>query len=212
MRGSKENTERYVRLLWNRSKGRIRGRATGRISGCGAFLLCAFLSGCVHEQKVPPLAPQAKTPNVYVPPPPETKLPPMQSEDTPPNLTDAKPAEAEEMKPKKKVKRPPPAPVAAAPTPAPTETPSTPPATLGELAPGGGNANPRQQQEVMARIAAVEKRINDLPSNTADREQKQIAKVKQFLKEASDAWKGGDVEGAGILATKADLLMDDLTK
>lgn len=64
----------------------------------------------------------------------------------------------------------------------------------------------------MGRISAVEKRINDLPSGTADREQKQIAKVRLFLKEASDALKGGDVEGAGILATKADLLMDDLTK
>jgi hypothetical protein len=64
----------------------------------------------------------------------------------------------------------------------------------------------------MAKIGAVEKRIGELPSATADREQKQVAKVRQFLKEASDALKGGDVEGAGILATKADLLMDDLSK
>jgi hypothetical protein len=137
----------------------------------------------------------------------------MQSGDTPPNLTDAKPASAEEAKPKKKVKRQQtPAPVATTPVPPPAEPPAPSPATLGALAPGGGNADPRQQQEVSAKIAAVEKRINDLPAAAADREQKQIAKVRQFLKEASDAWKGGDVEGAGILATKADLLMDDLTK
>jgi hypothetical protein len=138
----------------------------------------------------------------------------MKSGDTPPNLTDAKPAEAAAVKPKKRAKRQPAAaPVAAAPpVTAPAETPSTPPATLGALAPGGGNANPKQQQELMAKIGAVEKRINDLPTATADREQKQIAKVRQFLKEASDALKGGDAEGAEILATKADLLLDDLTK
>jgi len=141
----------------------------------------------------------------------------MQSEETPPNLTDAKPVPAAEEKPKKRTKRQQPASVTALnppQSPPPVEQPAAPstPATLGALAPGGGNADPRQQQEVMAKIGAVEKRINDLPSATADREQKQIAKVRQFLKEASDAWKGGDVEGAGILATKADLLMDDLTK
>lgn len=192
-----------MRLLWNRAQGN------------SALLLCMLLTGCLHQQQVPPLAPQAKTPNVYVPPPNDAKLPPMQSGDTPPNLTDAKPVEAAEVKPKKKPKRSP-QPPAGTVTPSPTtqtETPpATPPATLGELAPGGGNANPKQQQEVMAKIGVVEKRITDLPGATADREQKQIAKVKQFLKEASDALKGGDAEGAEILATKADLLMDDLTK
>ncbi len=194
---------RRVRLLWNRAKGH------------GALLSSVLLVGCLHQQQVPPLAPQAKTPNIYVPPPAtDANLPPMKSGDTPPNLTDAKPAEAAAVKPKKRAKRQPAAaPVAAAPpVTAPAETPSTPPATLGALAPGGGNANPKQQQELMAKIGAVEKRINDLPTATADREQKQIAKVRQFLKEASDALKGGDAEGAEILATKADLLLDDLTK
>ncbi len=190
-------------LLWDRA---------GRY---GALVSCLLVMGCVHQQQTPPLVQQAKTPNIYVPPPREAKLPPMESENTPPNLTDAKPVEAAEVKPKKRVKKTPTPPVATVPstqTPSPTEAPVTPPTTLGELAPGGGNANPKQQQEVMARIGAVEKRIADLPNGTADREQKQIAKVKQFLNEAADALKGGDAEGAGILATKADLLMDDLTK
>lgn len=212
----------HVRLPWDRTRTRATGpartRAAARASDCCAIFLCAVVMGCAHRQQVPPLAPQAKTPNIYVAPPPETKLPPMQSEETPPNLTDAKPVPAAEEKPKKRTKRQQPASVTALnppQSPPPVEqpaAPSTAPATLGALAPGGGNADPRQQQEVMAKIGAVEKRINDLPSATADREQKQIAKVRQFLKEASDAWKGGDVEGAGILATKADLLMDDLTK
>jgi hypothetical protein len=204
VKGSKERTRRDVRLLWNRAKG------------FGALLSFVLLTGCLHQEQAPPLAPQAKTPNIYVPPPTDAQLPPMKSGDTPPTLTDAKPVPAaEEVKPKKRTKRQQTiSPVTATPPPATAtaEAPANPPATLGAIAPGGGNANPKQQQEVMAKIGAVEKRVNDLPGATADREQKQIAKVRQFLKEASDALKGGDVDGAGILATKADLLMDDLTK
>jgi hypothetical protein len=136
-------------------------------------------------------------------------------DEPPPTLIDAKPVVAAEVKPKRRVKHtaPPAAPAIAAPAPPP---PVADPATsevsaLGALAPGG-DSDPRQQQEVAGRIAAVEKRINDLPGATADREQKQLAKVRLFTKEASDALKGGDVEGARILATKAELLLEDLTK
>ena len=186
----------------------------------GALGSSVLLMGCLHQQQPPPLAPQAKTPNIYVPPPAQADLPPMKEGDPPPKLTDAKPVEAaEEVKPKKKLKRQPvpvqtpvSTPVPASPSIADATAPPTPAATLGALAPGGGSADPKQQQEVVGKIAAVEKRIGELPSGTADKEQKQVAKVRLFLKEASDALKGGDAEGAGILATKADLLMDDLTK
>lgn len=193
-----------MRLLWR------------RVRGVSALVSSVLMVGCVHQQAAPPLVPQAKTPNIYVAPPAEAKLPPMKSGDTPPNLTDAKPVEAAEVKPKKKPKRQPvqplPPPVAAPVMAPPVDQPAGAPATLGALAPGGGNANPKQQQEVTAKIGSVEKRVTDLPPATAEREQKQIAKVRQFLNEAADALRGGDAEGAGILATKADLLMDDLTK
>jgi outer membrane biosynthesis protein TonB len=179
-------------------------------------LLCTALSGCLHQQKVPPLAPQAKTPNIYVPPPDQANLPPMEAK-PPAGVTDAKPVVAEEVKPKKRPKKqanttPPPSPaptVAVATPPAETATPET--AKLGALG-SGTDANPGQQKDVAEKISAVEKRITDLPSTVQDHEQKQIAKVKLFLKEASDALKGGDVEGAKILATKADLLVDDVQK
>lgn len=182
-------------------------------TGISALALCGTLSGCLfHRQQAPPLPAQAKTPNIYVPPPPPVTLPPMEGS-PPPDVTDAKPVEAAEAKPKKKTRRqtPPPAPAAATAAPAGGEAPPTQVAKLGALG-SGDESNPKQQQEVAGRISAVEKRINDLPGAVADREQKQIAKVRLFLKEASDALKGGDVEGAGILATKANLLLDDLTK
>lgn len=206
MNGPVERMRLDVTLLWDRT------------TGCGAIFLCLLLSGCsLHKQQAPPLAPQAKTPNVYVPPPTtDRSLPPMPANDTPPNLTDAKPAVAAEAKPKRHVKRQPassspsvPAPVPNTP---PAAAPEPPPAALGGLSPGGGPANAQQLQEVTQKIAAVEKRIATLPGSLADNEQKPLAQVRLFLKEASDALKGGDLEGAEILATKADLLLDDLKK
>jgi len=176
-------------------------------------MLLPLLAGCAHSPKVPPLPPQAKTPSVYLPPPPESRLPPMENAQPIPNLIDAKPAEAAKEKPKRHSKRQPaasetqpanaspaPAAPAAAPAPAPAET-------LGALSAGG-----RQHDEVAARIAAVEKRLAELPRTVTDRQEKPIANVRLFIKEAADALKSGDVEGAGILATKAELLLDDIAR
>jgi hypothetical protein len=184
-------------------------------ASAGLVLFCVSLSGCLHKQQAPALSQQAKTPNIYVPPPSQADLPPMESE-PPANVTDAKPVVAEEVKPKKKQKKQPPSPAPVAPTvatvSAPVVEPSQPDtAKLGALG-SGGDANPKQQQDVADKISAVEKRITDLPSTVQDKEQKQISKVRLFNKEASDALKSGDVDGARILATKAELLLDDLTK
>lgn len=183
----------------------------------GLILLCAALTGCVHRQQTPLPAAKVQTPSVYVPLPDTTALPPMKAEDIPPSATDAKPAVAEEVKPKKRPKRkeaPPAVPPAAAVVAPPAADPLPPApdaASLGALR-SGPSTDPKQQQEVAAKIAGVEKRLTELPSVTQDREQKQIAKVRYFLKEASDALKSGDVEGAGILATKAELLLEDISK
>jgi hypothetical protein len=186
-----------------------------------AAMLLPLLVGCAHGPKVPPLPPQAKTPSVYLPPPPESRLPPMESTQPIPNLIDAKPAEATQAKPKRHSKRQPAAsethdaqPANASPAPvvpASTATPA-PAESLGALSAGGGAADPKQHQEVAAHIAAVEKRVAELPRAVTDRQEKPIANVRLFLKEATDALKSGDVEGAGILATKAELLLDDIAR
>jgi hypothetical protein len=82
---------------------------------------------------------------------------------------------------------------------------------LGDLSPGGGSS-PQQQQQVADRITAIERRLNDLPARTNDDQKKQISQVRLFLKQASDALKTGDSEGAANLATKAGLLLDDILK
>jgi hypothetical protein len=137
----------------------------------------------------------------------------------PADVTDAKPVVAEEVKPKRRTKKSPattaPVQVAVAPVLPVPAAGDVPPggdaAKLGALG-SGEDASPQQHQDVAAKISSVEKRLTDLPGSVQDREQKQIAKVKLFNKEASDALKGGDVDGARILATKAELLLDDLTK
>jgi ribosomal protein S20 len=76
----------------------------------------------------------------------------------------------------------------------------------------GGEASPQTKQEAADLIASSEKRLNALPAKKAEDEKAQVSKVKNFLKDAQEALKSGDAEGAKTLATKAKLLLDDLEK
>jgi hypothetical protein len=179
-------------------------------SGIGAAaLLCVALAGCHHQPKVPPLPPQAQTPNIYIPPPPQPNLPPMEAP-PPASVTDVKPTVKPSVKPKKHKKPPSKSTEDATPTPAPppVSSESAASAELGALSPGG-ESTPRQQQ-VAGHIAAVEHRLSELPTTGSDDQKKQVLQVRQFLKQASDALKTGDAEGAENLATKAGLLLDDI--
>jgi ribosomal protein S20 len=174
-------------------------------------LLTAGLGGCRHKTQPAPLplvmAPVAL---LEIPEPadlpmveePQVKLPPV------PVASNVKP-KREKKKPTAKVAAPAPAPpvqVAAA----------TPPASAEETAIGaltaGGEANPQTKQEAADLIASSEKRLNALPAKKAEDEKAQVSKVKNFLKDAQEALKSGDAEGAKTLATKAKLLLDDLEK
>jgi ribosomal protein S20 len=94
---------------------------------------------------------------------------------------------------------------AAAPEPSPEE------AAIGALT-AGGEANPQTKQEAADLITSSEKRLNALPAQKAEDEKAQVNKVKNFLKDAQEALKSGDAEGAKTLATKAKLLLDDIDK
>ena len=61
-------------------------------------------------------------------------------------------------------------------------------------------------------IAANEKRLNALSAQIVEEQKAQISKVKTFQRQAQEASRSGDVEGAKTLATKAKLLLDDLSK
>lgn len=92
------------------------------------------------------------------------------------------------------------------PEPPPDET-----AAIGDLT-AGGAANPQAQEEAASLIRLIEKRVKALPPQMARKQRSQINRVENFQRQAQDALKSGDVEGATTLATKANLLLDDLDR
>jgi ribosomal protein S20 len=166
------------------------------------------LAGCRHKQQVATL-PSVLTPVALeeIPEPenlpmvevPPVKLPPV------PVATNAGKPKREKKKPAPKAPVPEPAQVASAAPPSPEET------AIGALT-AGGEANPQTKQDAADLIASSEKRLNALTAQKAEDEKAQVSKVKNFLKDAQEALKSGDAEGAKTLATKAKLLLDDLEK
>jgi ribosomal protein S20 len=168
------------------------------------------LSGCRHKTQLAPLPPvltpvalieippMADPPMIEVP---QVRLPPI-------------PIAVAAAKPKREHRRTAPK-VATAPTTAPAQVASAEPppdvAAIGALT-AGEDANPQTKQEASDLITSTEKRLNGLSAQMVEDEKAQISKVKNFLRDAQDALKSGDAEGAKTLATKAKLLLDDMEK
>jgi ribosomal protein S20 len=173
------------------------------------FGLAVGLSGC-NKKPVAPALPPVLTPVALedIPEPdnlPEIAFQPLRP---PPSVVVARNVEPKRQRKKPaKVEAPaePPVQVAAAAPPPPEET------AIGALT-AGGEASPQTKQDAEDLIASSEKRLNALSAQKAEEEKAQVSKVKNFLKDAQDALKSGDAEGAKTLATKAKLLLDDLEK
>ena len=60
-------------------------------------------------------------------------------------------------------------------------------------------------------IASNDKRLKQL-SEKAKAQQDQVSKIRNFQRQAQDALKSGDAEGAKTLASKALLLLNDLDR
>jgi ribosomal protein S20 len=185
----------------------VRGNISQELAGAMLCLgLTIGLSGCRHKPQLAPLPPvmapvallDIPEPNLPMLEAPQIKLPPV------PYATNVKP-KRERRKPAPKVAPPEPVVASVAPPPPPEET------AIGALT-AGGEANPQTKQEAADLIASSEKRLNGLSPQKAEEEKAQVSKVKNFLKDAQDALKSGDAEGAKTLATKAKLLLDDLEK
>jgi hypothetical protein len=173
------------------------------------FGLTVGLEGCRHKPQVatlpPVLTPVAleeipEPPNLPMVEAPQINLPPV------PVASDAGKPRRERKRPvPKTAPAPEPAQVAAAAEPSPEET------AIGALT-AGGEANPQTKQDAADLITSSEKRLNALPAQKAEDEKAQVNKVKNFLKDAQEALKSGDADGAKTLATKAKLLLDDIEK
>ncbi len=172
------------------------------------------LGGCRHKARVTLPAP-VRTPVELLDVPPPENLPMV--EDTPEKLGSA-PIAAAAAKPKRGRKKsaskaaPPAIPaVSSAPVQATGTAPSAETTAIGALT-AGGEANPQTKQEAADLLGSIEKRLNALSAQVQEQEKAQISTVRNFWRDAQDALKSGDAEGAKTLATKAKLLLDDLEK
>jgi hypothetical protein len=177
----------------------------------GVWLLCG-VSGCRHKTQIAPL-PAITTPMELVDIPEPDDLPLLEA--TPVKLP-PEPTAAAAAKLKREHKKPPAkvasvAPPATPAVPTTTTDPSPEVTAIGALT-AGGEENPQTKQEASDLIASIEKRLNALPTQTTDDQKAQISKVRNFWRDAQEALKSGDAEGAKTLATKAKLLLDDLEK
>jgi ribosomal protein S20 len=184
-----------------------RGHMTRLAGRMICFGLAVGLSGCNKKPVAPPL-PAVLTPVALedIPEPddlPEIAFQPLRP---PPPVVVAR-----NVEPKRQRKKPAKVETPAEPTQVAAAEPSPEVTAIGSLT-AGGEASPQTKQEAEDLIASSEKRLNALSAQKAEEEKAQVSKVKNFLKDAQDALKSGDAEGAKTLATKAKLLLDDLEK
>lgn len=201
-----------MRLLSNKTRGWTASAVRRMLYG---GLLCGLMlgvGGCRHKTMLAPLpAIQAPVDLVEIPLPENLSLletPAIKLQPTPI-------AVAATRLPRERRRSAQKTPPANAPVTAPTQTvveeqsPET--AAIGALT-AGGEANPQTKQAASELIATIEKKLIAQPAQNSEEAKAQVNKVRNFWRDAQEALKSGDAEGAMTLATKAKLLLDDMEK
>jgi hypothetical protein len=80
---------------------------------------------------------------------------------------------------------------------------------IGQLS--SGDASDLRQQTVNS-IVAIERGLNGITRGLSNQEQKTVAQIREFLKQAKAALNSGDVYGAHTLAAKAKVLLGELSR
>jgi hypothetical protein len=170
-----------------------------------ACVLPLFLTGCWFHRNQKPPAPAVAPPIQTAPsaplhtdPPPEVTIP------NKPQVSETKlPYQA--VKPSPKHKKQP-----AAPPPETQQAAIAPPAVnvIGQLS-SGDPAGARYQTENA--LNEIERGLNGLNRQLSEQEQTTAAHIREDLKQAREALKSGDVDGASTLAAKAKVLLQELT-
>ena len=182
----------------------------------GAWLLPFVLTGCFHRahtDKSLPTAPQLPTPRQAAPQP-EPQMPEPAPEPVAP---------PEAPKPQAETAPAPVAPDAGMPKPparhaarksssshpqmAANGTPGV--SAIGLLSSGDPGDNRRQTEEQMV---AIERGLKSIRRPLNDQEQRTVAHIREFLKQARQAMASGDLDGAHTLAAKAKVLLSELAR
>lgn len=171
-----------------------------------AWVLPWFLTGCwFHRSQkaaAPPVAPKIETTSSAPPltqePPPEVSIPhkPQVSETKLPYQT---------AKPPAKHKKP------SAASPPETEQASAGQITVNAIGTltSGDPEGARSQTE--SSLNDIERGLNGITRQLDEQEQTTATHIREYLKQAREALKSGDADGAGTLAQKAKVLLQELT-
>lgn len=176
------------------------------LAAAGALMLA--LTGC-HKRVLaataapPPIETGPPAPPITVPPPthitPDAEL---EQPPAPPMEVPVKPT------PKPPAKKP-------APKPAPPVVTTPPPSSginaLGVLS-TGGNVSSESRNQAQSLLRSVHQRMDAIPLDIQNNRHDQYERIRNFVKQADDAWKNGDAEGTRNLATKARVLLDEIQR
>lgn len=180
-----------------------------------------MLAGCRHKT-------EAVVPSVQAPLPPEEPAQ-TQAQAPPPVIKQPAPAPAPQPaqepapEPPKKHRTKPspstpaePAQTAAAPVPpAQQQTasiPSSGASAIGQLSEGGPAASNDLRNQTVDLISSVQRRLKEISRPLSGQEQRTAFQVRKFLQQANDALRNQDVDAAHTLATKANVLLEELLK
>lgn len=178
---------------------------------CVALLLPFILAGCVPKNNqaknhalAPPIVDKPTTPPTTTP----TELPPSAATVPPAPTAQITPLAQPEQKPAHKVHHPK----------QDTKTTTTDQAAnavpvevsaIGNLSPGDSSG---LRQQTVDSIASTENGLKDINRQLNDQEQKTVAQIREFLKQARVALGSGDVDGAHTLAVKAKVLFGEISQ
>jgi len=174
------------------------------------LLLPLILTACVHKNdqaKNRPLAPPLVTKPATMPVTTPTELPPSAATVPPAPTAEIPPLSQPEQKPVKRAThhpKPETKPADQASSAVPVEV-----SAIGQLSPGGSSD---LRQQTVESISTTEHGLQDINRQLNDQEQKTVAQIREFLKQARVALTSGDVDGAHTLAIKAKVLFGEISQ
>jgi outer membrane biosynthesis protein TonB len=177
-----------------------------------ALLLPFVLTACAHKNDqaknrptAPPIVDKPTTPPLTTP----TELPPSAATVPPAPTAEITPPAQPTQKPPKKSHHPK---QQEQPKPAEQASNSAAPvevSAIGQLSPG---ASSDLRDQTVESISTTEHGLKDINRPLSDQEQKTVAQIKEFLKQARTALTSGDVDGAHTLAVKAKVLFGEINQ
>jgi hypothetical protein len=90
--------------------------------------------------------------------------------------------------------------------------PSSDASPIGQLTAGGDATNIQQRRDIEQLITNTENGLDKISRGLNTEEQKTAIQIRTFLTKAKQALIDNDLDGANTLATKAKVLLDELTK